>query len=274
MSEALVNTLRSKILDVTSDMDPSVFQIRGLWKIDLICRPSLDEQQFSYGVYVVQTQRQGACYCHLAASDLPVSLMGADARLAESGFEPLDIAILDAAYSATHQSPVSTRLLEGTPAVKALQRARIIVDEVLAVSPSRAAGRPVTVAVIGAIGTVMGALRDAGCNVLATDLHKAIVGQRLHDVRVDDGAEYSALHVARADVAVLSGMTLATGTLGELLTAAEQSDTRVVIVAETGAWFAAEYCNSFGVDVVVAEPFPFYIFEGATRLFVYRRPPR
>lgn len=274
MSDEIVKTLRARIVELTSGGEQSLFRICGLWKMDLVFRPSPEERQFSYLVYVVQTQGQGACYSHLPASDLPSSLMGVDARVARTGCEPLDIAILDAAYSAIPHSPATTHLLDGTSTAKATQRANIIVDEVLRVFSAHRTGQPITVAVIGAIGTVIGALRGVGCSVLATDLHEDIVGQMLYGVRVDDGAKYSALHVAQADVAVLSGMTLATGTLGELLAAAKQGGTRVVIVAETGAWFAAEYCNSFGVDAVVAEPFPFYIFEGVTRLFVYRRPPR
>jgi hypothetical protein len=41
--------------------------------------------------------------------------------------------------------------------------------------------------------------------------------------------------------------------------------------AETGANFGEEYCRTIGVDVVVSEPFPFYIFQGVTRIEIYRR---
>jgi hypothetical protein len=40
--------------------------------------------------------------------------------------------------------------------------------------------------------------------------------------------------------------------------------------AETGAWLGREYCRSFGIDAVISEPFPFYIFEGTSTLRVHR----
>jgi hypothetical protein len=41
--------------------------------------------------------------------------------------------------------------------------------------------------------------------------------------------------------------------------------------AETGANFAREYCN-YGIDLVVSEPFPFYmVSNGESLIDIYRR---
>ena len=53
--------------------------------------------------------------------------------------------------------------------------------------------------------------------------------------------------------------------------AARESDTRLLVFAETGAFFGPEYCRTVGIDTVVSEPFPFYIFQGVSRIEVHRR---
>ncbi len=39
---------------------------------------------------------------------------------------------------------------------------------------------------------------------------------------------------------------------------------------ETGANLCEEYVK-FGIDSAIAEPFPFYIFGGSTRIDIYRK---
>lgn len=65
-------------------------------------------------------------------------------------------------------------------------------------------------------------------------------------------------------------MTLATDTLDQILEAAQENDTRVLVFAETGANLGEALCR-LGVDTVVGEPFPFYIFHGTSQINVYRR---
>jgi hypothetical protein len=52
---------------------------------------------------------------------------------------------------------------------------------------------------------------------------------------------------------------------------AQKAGTKLLLFAETGANFGEEYCRSIGVDAVVSEPFPFYIFQGVSTIEVYRR---
>ncbi|MGD8628540.1 MAG: hypothetical protein PVH52_05625, partial [bacterium] len=68
-----------------------------------------------------------------------------------------------------------------------------------------------------------------------------------------------------------TGMALTTDALGDIIDVCKQHDTRLVIFAETGAHFGEEYCRTLGVDSVVSEPFPFYIFQGMSRIEIYRR---
>jgi hypothetical protein len=65
-------------------------------------------------------------------------------------------------------------------------------------------------------------------------------------------------------------MTLATDSLDLIISEARQAGTKLLIFAETGANFGEEYCRTLGVDTVVSEPFPFYIFQGLSTIEVYR----
>jgi hypothetical protein len=78
-------------------------------------------------------------------------------------------------------------------------------------------------------------------------------------------------HVEHSDLAVVTGMTLASNTLADIIAVANSSGTPIVLVAETGAWFAPEYRDAYGIHSVVAEPFPFYIFSGPSEINLYRK---
>jgi hypothetical protein len=154
-----------------------------------------------------------------------------------------------------------------------------------------------TVLNVGVVGSILSILvsqkslrlpPDIDVRITASDLYEGVVGTQVHGVTVEhgthgtygfagsDGARIpmgvrTLELIADADMAIVTGMTLTNGTLDAILETAIKNKTALVIFAETGAHFATEYCN-LGVDVVVSEPFPFYLTcDGPTRIDVYRR---
>lgn len=252
-------------------MDPSLFQLHGLWDMALRFQPNSGERVFSYEVLIAQTSREGSCYVYGEKPSLPPDLIGADARTIETGNALWDIAILDAAYAPLAPHPDEMHTVTGSSVDKAGRRAQLIANEVEHLLGSNLKSRARKVAVIGAIGTLIAALQKRECEVLATDLDRSLVHTQLHGVRIDDGNESTLHHVAAADVAVVTGMALATGTLGQIIEVAKASRTSIVLVAETGSWFAPIYREVFGIDCVVAEPFPFYIFSGCSEVRLFRK---
>jgi hypothetical protein len=97
-----------------------------------------------------------------------------------------------------------------------------------------------------------------------------MIGREIHGVKVEDGYRTNEL-VGSADLAIVTGMTIATDSLELILEAAHAGGTRLLVFAETGASFGEEYCRTLGVDTVVSEPFPFYIFQGTSIIEVFRR---
>lgn len=269
-TETILERLRNSIIAKTGDTDSDIFRLRGAWLMNLLFQPNSAERIFSYDVCIVQAQGQGCCYMSENTFKPNKQLLGVDTRFHVSDNQSLSIALLDAAYSCIPSKPSLLHTLRGNSETKAYQRAEIIVDEVehYCLSNNLTGCR---VGVVGTIGNVVGSLVRRGCLVRATDLDSDLIGRQTHGVSVENGAERTLDVIRNVEVAVVTGMTLATNTLGNIITAARKSATRIILVAETGAWFAPEYCNTFGVDSVVAEPFPFYIFSGTSTIHLYRK---
>ena len=111
---------------------------------------------------------------------------------------------------------------------------------------------------VGVVGDFLELLAlNTSLSLHATDYYPAIAGRKLHGAYVRDG-KHTLDEVSEADVAIVTGMTLATNTLDDILRVAQENGTHVLLFAETGANFADVYLEN-GVSTVVAEPFPFYL---------------
>lgn len=264
--------LKHQALKKTQDFKPDDFIIRGLWKVDLAFKPNPDERTFRYNFLVAQTVGQGSCYCdkNLEVND---GLLGRDAREIISEMSCYEIALLDSIYASIPRTPARVFELRGNSVEKAVSRGVIIVEEVEGLL-QRMGRRPgeTTVVNVGVVGNLIKALKGKGYNVIATDLDEALIGKSIHGVTVESGSR-NFRHIADSDLAVITGMTLTTDALNDIVHVCQDSGTRLVMFAETGANFGEEYCRTIGVDVVVSEPFPFYIFQGVTRIEIYRREP-
>ncbi len=262
--------LKEQALGKTAHFKDEDFTIRGLWKVDLAFKPNPDERTFRYNFLVAQTMGQGSCYCDKQL-EINEGLLGRDARDIISEMSCYEIALLDSIYASIPRTPQEVYELRGNSVEKAVKRGAIIVDEVERLL-SRITDSPEKVSVVnvGVVGNLVKALKDKGYNVRATDLDDKIIGTSVHGVTVEDGTK-TFQTVRDADLAVITGMTLTTDALNDIVHICQENDTRLVMFAETGANFGEEYCRTIGVDVVVSEPFPFYIFQGVTRIEIYRR---
>lgn len=164
-------------------------------------------------------------------------------------------------------APAHTRhTVEGTLDEKTTTRAALIVDEALALATTRTA----RVVNIGVMGNLISQLKRHDVHIRASDFDEDLVTHGILDVPVHHG-DHSPELVADSDVALICGETIANDTLSRLLEVALAHHTKVVIFAVSGCHFAAEYCRSFGADVVVSEPQPQYLFQGPSTINVFRR---
>ena len=266
----ILTRLQEIAMEKSEGYDDDLFFVRGQWGIDLLFKPNIHERTFQYQVIVVQTVRQGASYCACARRTVRPELMGKDARTARSDNRCMNVALLDAAYSVFFDDAVEDFYLDGTSMEKAVERADIVASEVLYQIPENTKREKPSVVNVGVVGNIIRQLRERGIEVFATDLDPELVGSASQGVMVQDGIAHTLELVEKCDVALITGMVLSTNTLDDILNVAKQSETRVVMFAETGAWFAQTYCDHFGVAAVISEPFPFYIFEGQSLIRLHR----
>ncbi|MFI0977585.1 Rossmann-like domain-containing protein [Streptomyces sp. NPDC021093] len=266
----ILETLRTVLAERSRDLPDDDFRLRGMWCVDYRSQPTEYERFMAYSFVLAQTVRQGCCYADFGTVRLGESsdgLIGKDARLARGSSLEEDIAILDAAFGALPRTPAETLTIDGRPEVKALTRARTAVGETMRLL-TRVGGRKV--AQIGVMGNLIHHLRQEDVEITASDFDPCLIENGILGVPVSPG-EDSARLVAESDVALVCGETLASRTLGELVAAAAEHDTRLVVFAVTGCHFAQEYCGTFGIDTVMAEPQPQYLFQGPSTLEIYRK---
>ncbi|MEO0078083.1 MAG: DUF364 domain-containing protein [candidate division WOR-3 bacterium] len=264
----IFSMLRERALD---RLGPGAdYLIRGLWKVELAFRPNPAERTFQYTFWLAMNKGQGCCYC-TGDDERGRELVGQDARDIVKDKTCISIAVLDALYGSLPRQPAVVHRLSGTPIEKTAHRTGVIMAEAIRLAELSGKACP-RVVNVGVVGNVIRELKGRGYEVLATDLERDLVGSTVHGVLVEDGTR-TFDYVRDSDLAIVTGMTIATDSLELIVEEARRAGTRLLLFAETGANFGAEYCQTIGIDTVVSEPFPFYIFQGMSTIEVFRREP-
>ncbi len=270
MSQRCLDEIRLQAHSLLTDCPKENTVIRGLWEVGCFFKPTQIERLFQYRFVVAQVMAQGAAYCSDLSSSLSQStaqdLIGRSLLDYQVHDTCLELALLDALCAARRPPPNATHTLRGNSIDKATQRATLICKEALRLA-AVVARRP-RIANIGVVGLIASELQAAGCDVLLSDLDPHLIGSSIGRVKVQHGSDSPSI-VAQSDVAIVSGMALTTGTLDDILTAGRLSGCKIVIFAETDSSFANIYIR-LGASAVIAEPFPFYIFQGTTDILIYR----
>jgi len=265
--ENIFEKLRETALERTNGFEGEEYVTRGVWRTELVFKPNPSERAFNYTFLLAMVMGQGCCYCS-SNMEIGHEMVGKPAAELVQDMDCLGIAVLDAVYSGFKKNPAKSFRIEGNPVEKTLHRNTIIADEIerLCECPER---ENIHILNVGVVGDLVQKLRMRNFRITATDLDPGIVGACFHGIKIEHGAHTLEL-IRKSDLAVITGMTIATNTLGEIISLAKDSDTKLVIFAETGANFGEEYCTQFGVDAVVSEPYPFYIFQGTSTIDIYR----
>ncbi len=263
----IFDKLREAAITKTNDWPDENFVVRGFWKTELIFKPNPNERAFHYNTILAQVMGQGCCYC---ASDLELeeNKVGMDARELIDGSCCTGIAVLDAIYSSIPKSPAATHEIRGNSIEKTHLRNNIIADEVERLCDCDERDG-IHLLNVGVVGDLVKKLRERNFKVTATDLDESIIDRTYGGVTIEHG-ERTMEYVEKSDLAIISGMTLSTDTLEEIVERAKANETLLLMFAETGANFGEEYVNHFGIDTVVSEPYPFYIFQGVSTIDIYR----
>jgi len=247
--------------------------IRGLWSVDCLFKPNVNERTFNYKFLVAQTLGQGCAYSLEREYDVKYleSLMGKNYLDLDIKDTALEVAILDAIYSTLQRKPDKQIKIDGTSVNKTVDRTNIIVEETLRlVDKNNLKRERPLIANVGVVGNFIKALLEADVDVMGADFDPEIVGKKLFGKAEIVHGDNTLEAIKISDVALITGMTLTTNTLNEIIDTAKEYSTKLVMFAETGSNLGDFFVNC-GVDCVIGEPFPFYIFQGTSTLNVFRK---
>lgn len=273
--EDIIKHLRHFALEEAAGGKDEDYIIRGLWQLalffspDLQLHPNQNARIICHNLIFTKILGQGCCFCDSDPNVLTPELIGQDARTVIPGNRYVEIALLDGLFATHHTTPALTFQLDGYGVDKAVRRAEIVMNAVLE-QTRRIRGRRPCVVNIGVVANFIRMLRLHNLEVRATDLESNLIGTFVNGIEVEHGERTLDL-VAKSDVALVTGMTLVTCSLTQIINTAKQSGTKLILFAETGANFAEVYCKLFGIDTVISEPFPFYFFQGQSIIKVYKR---
>lgn len=252
-------------------LPPDASRIVGLWVTEYAVQLRPESTPLHLKHVCVETDAIGTCYFERKEPEPAVdeNLLGKtyDAALLSKYWK---IAALDAVYGAIIRSPDEKHTLRGSAGAKAYDRATIVCDEVRRIA-SESQARHLRVVNVGVVGDFLAQLtKERRFEVQATDFYEAIINNTVHGVRVKSG-RFTERAVAEADVALVTGMTLANDTLDGIMEVARANNTQVILFAETGSNFAEIYLAA-GATAVVAESYPFYLSGSEScDVRVYRR---
>jgi hypothetical protein len=281
MSKYADNGILSKLMEKAKakigEIPEEAFVITGIWHIEYVINltRNINAPVLNLGYVVIQTDEQGCSYYEKTQEDPGINekLIGKNIFNISTTSKCLEIAGLDAVYAHLIGTPSKTYQIDGTNFDKAVSRAKIVVQESLSVlkkSKPKKDGKfsILNVGVVEQFLEIMSEQDDL--TIKATDYYSGVVGHDYYGVPVLHGSKTNEL-IAEVDLAIITGLTLANGTLDEILRIAQKSNTKLAIFAETGAHFASEYCQ-MGIDVVISEPLPFYLSSsGRTNINIFHR---
>lgn len=267
----LLDRIRETIKNSNVSEDELI--IRGLWSVDCLFKPNIKERTFNYKFIVAQTIGQGCAYSMVTDYDVKYleSLMGKNYLDLKIEDTALEVAILDAIYSTLQREPDSVIELSGTSVDKAESRAKVVAEEAMKlIDYGNLKNKKPLVLNVGVVGNIIKEIIDKDIDVVGTDFDSEVVGKKLFGRAEIIYGDRTLEMVKKSDLAIITGMTLTTNTLDDIIKTAREYNTKLLVFAETGSNLGDFYVEN-GVDCVIGEPFPFYIFQGKNTINIFRK---
>jgi hypothetical protein len=265
-------------LERAQELPPEPFRLTAYYHVEYVVQMTPQERKTRYITRMAKSEEMdGLAYglAPLVLPDLDSDFIGKDVRQILKDRLCRDridrTALVDLIMG--HLSPAANKYvtLEGTVQDKYFNRARTIAEEAEKIIQRKGVkGNVARALVIGATAGTIGALRNQGFEVSTTDLSRSIVGTVLGGVKVCNGRFANASLMKKADIAIMTGMTLPNRTLPGLIKLAQQYSTSTMIWAITGKNFG-RYYTEHGIDCVISDPTAFHLLPGSVSIGIWRR---
>lgn len=243
--------------------------VRGLWSVDSLFYPSDNGRIFDNKFLISQTLGQGCAYSVNREYDGEYlrNIIGKDFCDVDINDTALMISLLDSIYGELYpMKPTKSFTFTGDSETKMHWRSSIIFDESINLMKDTQCKKVVNV---GVVGNIIKQFSEREFQIVGTDFDTSIVGTKLFGNNIYSGNNTLDI-VADSDLAIVTGMTISTNTIDEIIKCCNHNNTKLIIFAETGANLAQFYIE-MGVDSYISELFPFYIFNGTSTINVYNR---
>lgn len=268
----LLTSCRQYVEANSRHIDAPSLIVRGAWRTQYALKLTDNDFPVLREFLLIQTDGFGSCHYDPAqGTPLLTECVGRNALTLMEYPLPYKIAALDSV--ATGLWPPSNReyKLTGKNSDKVENRSHIICSEAKRTAPDIPfkGGDKVRVTVVGALGSLIKTLvAESRFIVEATDCDLQVVGRNYHGVIIEDGSK-TVEKVAGADVAIVTGMTLANGTINDILAVDASRRARVIMYMQTAANLVQPFLAA-GITTVVSEPYPFYFMgSGESVVRVY-----
>lgn len=257
--------IEKHIFELTSEKDR---QIQGLWSVDCLYNPSNNGRVFDYKFLISQTLGQGCSYSinRNYSNDLLKEYIEHDFLGLKIDDLALRVSLFDSIYGELFPVRNKKQLSLTTNSTDKLKwRTQIIVEEAKRLLGNINNKKIVNV---GVVGDILLTFQELGAYVIGTDFDSSIIGNNTFNIPIRSGEDTLEI-LKNSDLAVVTGMTIATATIDDILETCLHNNVKTIVFAETGANLA-DYYLKHGVDVYLSEHFPFYIFNGDSIIDVCR----
>jgi Putative heavy-metal chelation len=264
-------------LEKARELAPEPFRLSAYFHIDYIVQQLPRERKTRYTARMAQSENYHGLALGLAPAlpDLDPDFVGKDVRqilkdrLCRDNIDRT--AFVDLVMAHLSQSANEYVTVEGAIQNKYLARMGIFAEEAEKIIQRKGVKtNGARALVIGAAAGIIGALKNRGFEVSATDLSPPIVGTVLGGVEVCDARFGNASLMKKADLAIITGMTMPNRTLPGLMKLALQYSTSTMIWAITGKNFG-RYYTEHGVDCVISDIAAFHLLPGPAHIGIWRR---
>jgi len=264
-------------LDRAAQLSADIFRLTSFWFVDFVRQAVPEERKTHYTMRLAQSENYGIAFGPVATPNSDQDFLGEDTREILRGGRCRDdvdrVALVDLVMA--HITPAAGRqvTVEKSVGNKHALRSRLFAQEAEGILQRKGPGaikgvRP-RVLVVGASAGIIGALVSRGLEVMATDLSPDALGQQFGGVTVRSHTA-NAEFIEKADLAIITGMTLPNRTLPALIEAAKNHNTSTMIWAISGKSFG-HYYTEHGVDCVIVDPSPFLLLPGPAKIGIWRR---
>lgn len=227
-----------------------------------------DEHLYTDPYLIVQLSSgaQGACFLHLEDWNTAEFDMIAGRPVLEIVSNTpihIKVALLDALYHHINIiegiNPSAEYQFQGTGSEKSLLRAQKLIELANIERGNK-------VAIVGLIVDILKMALEKGAQVKVADLAEA--GKRVCGLLIEQNAMPL---VKWADTAIITGNTLKTNTLNQILKIARDNSVNVLVYSMTGHNISPRYLN-YGANIVTSESFPYYWYANtSSTMCIYRK---